>query len=232
MRSRHVALLGLLMAALLLGACAPKQKSKDELFAAVYAESPRSILVLPPMNLSTAAEAIEYYFTTVYEPLAFTGYYVLPYEVTTDILRREGYTDTAEFEHTPLETFRDFFGADAVLFTKIKKWNTSYLVLASNLTVEIECALRSTKTGQELWKYNGVVVVDLSGNNANMGHPLATLLVQAIATAVRTASADYVPYARMVNYQVMAAMPVGPYHPRYLQDQRDMVIDQVPPKTK
>jgi hypothetical protein len=38
--------------------------------------------VVPAINNSTAAEAPDYYSTTIAEPLTRMGYYVLPIEVT------------------------------------------------------------------------------------------------------------------------------------------------------
>ncbi|NIS74702.1 MAG: hypothetical protein GTO08_05375, partial [Deltaproteobacteria bacterium] len=46
----------------------------------MYQEQPLTILVLPPMNETTAADAKEYYATTIAEPLSLQGFYVLPIE--------------------------------------------------------------------------------------------------------------------------------------------------------
>ena len=84
-------------------ACAPKMVTKGDKFPAVYEESPSSILILPPMNESTAADAKEYYATTIQEPLSFWGYYVFPYEVTTEILKMEGIYDAELLKNLPLQ---------------------------------------------------------------------------------------------------------------------------------
>jgi hypothetical protein len=115
----------------------------------------------------------------------------------------------------------------AVLFTKIVKWDTSYAVVASNLTVSIEAEIKSTKTSEVLWNYTGTVVVDLSGNSGSGG--LVGLLANAIVTAINTASADYTTYAKQANARFIYSVPVGPYHPQYLKDQDIKIIQQ---KTK
>jgi hypothetical protein len=51
-----------------------------------------------------------------------------------------------------------------------------------------------------------------------------------VVTAINCAAADYVQYAKIANYQSFAAMPAGKYHPRYLKDQEDIIIDQEPQK--
>ena len=196
----------------------------------MYGENPVSILILPPMNESTAAEAKEYYSTTIQEPLALYGYYTFPYPITSDILKMEGIYDTELLANMPLAKFKEFFGADAVLFTTIKKWDLSYMVFASTLTVSVECNLKSTTSDQTLWKYTGTVVVDLSGGNTGGG--IAGLIAKAIVAAVNSAMADYVPYARIANYRALASMPYGKYHPRHNQDKNIEFVDQTPEKAK
>jgi hypothetical protein len=213
----------LVIAALLLTGCV-QQVTKGEKYPLMYTETPKSILVLPPMNESTSAQAKPYYATTIQEVLSFWGYYVYPYEVTADILKIEGLYDTELLKDIPLAKFREYFGADAVLFTTIKKWDLTYVVIASSLTVSIDAELKSTQTDQQLWKYNGTVVVDLSGGNTGGG--LIGLAVKAVAAAVSSAMADYVPYARQANVRAFSSLPFGPYHPQYLTDQSMLIIDR------
>jgi hypothetical protein len=87
MRTLKLISIGLLLFMLLSG-CAPKMTTKGNAFNDVYVEKPLSILVLPPINESTAADATDYYSTTVIDPLAFAGYYVFPIEVITEILKK------------------------------------------------------------------------------------------------------------------------------------------------
>jgi hypothetical protein len=209
-----------------LSGCAPKMISKSEKFPLMYEESPASILILPPMNESTAADAKDYYSTTIQEPLSFCGYYVFPYEVTTEILKMEGIYDAELLKDLPLAKFREYFGAESVLFTTIKKWNLSYVVLASTLTVSVDCELKSTKSDQILWRYSGTVVVDLSGGSGGRG--LAGLLAKVITTAIASAAADYVPHARVANYRALSSMPYGKYHALYLKDREMKILDQKP----
>lgn len=112
------------------------------------------------------------------------------------------------------------------MFTTIKKWDLCYIVIASTLTVSIDCSLKSTSTDQELWKYNGTIVVDLSGGNAGGG--IAGLIASAVVTAVNSAIADYVPYARQANYSALHSLPYGKYHPQHNKDQNMKFIDQTP----
>ena len=219
-----------ILAILLLSACAPKMSTKLAEFPMMYEERPASILILPPINESTAADAKEYYSTTIQEPLAFAGYYTFPYPITSEILKMEGIYDTELLVNLPLSKFKEYFGADAVLFTTIKKWDLSYMIIASTLTVSIDCKLKSTTSNQILWKYTGTVVVDLSGGNAGGG--LAGLIVKVVVAAVQSAVADYAPYARQANYRALSSMPYGKYHSEHNKDQQVQFVDQTPKEKK
>jgi hypothetical protein len=198
--------------------------TKADKFPLMYEEMPVSILLLPPINETTAADAKEYYSTTLQEPISFSGYYVFPYEVTSEVLKMEGIYDAELLKDLSVTKFREYFGADAVLFTTIKKWDISYIVIASNLTVSIDCELKSTKSEQVLWSYNGTVVIDLSGGGS--GGSIAGLIVKSIVTAINTATADYVPYARVANYRAISSVPYGKYHKGYLQDKEQKIVEQ------
>ena len=206
---------------------APTTKGSE--FPKMYEEQPHSLLILPPMNESSDAEAKHYYMTTVEIPFAQMGYYVFPVEIVSDVMKQEGVYDTELLYNMPLNKFYEYFGADAVLFTKIKAWKVSYAILASSLTVSIEAVIKSTKTNQELWKYRGTVSVDLSAHNGG-GGGIGGLIADAIATAINTAAADYVDYAKMANNRIISTLPAGPYNPLYMQDQNIEIIDQTPVK--
>lgn len=213
-----------------LSGCAPAMVTKAAKFPLMYEENPQSILVLPPINKSTAADAKEYYSTTIQEPLSLSGFYTFPYEVTSEILKMEGIYDAELLYNMPLTKFQEYFGADAVLFTTINKWDMSYLVLAAGLTVEITCELKSTKSDQTLWKYTGTVYADLSGGNTGGG--LEGLIVKAIITAINSALADYVPYAKQANGIALVSIPTGPYHPLHGKDKEAQIIEQDRPQAK
>ncbi len=222
---QHFLLIGsICLMILLLTSCAPKMVTKADKFPLMYEEMPVSILLLPPINETTAADAKEYYSTTLQEPISFSGYYVFPYEVTSEVLKMEGIYDAELLKDLSVTKFREYFGADAVLFTTIKKWDISYIVIASNLTVSIDCELKSTKSEQVLWSYNGTVVIDLSGGGS--GGSIAGLIVKSIVTAINTATADYVPYARVANYRAISSVPYGKYHKGYLQDKEQKIVEQ------
>ena len=138
----------------------------------------------------------------------------------------EGIYDSELLLNMPLAKFKEYFGADAVLFTTIKKWDLAYMIVSATLTVSIDCKLKSTKSDQILWEYNSTVVVDLSGGDTGGG--VTGLIVKAIVTAVSSAMADYVPYARQANYRALTSIPSGKYHPQHNKDQNVEIVDLTP----
>jgi hypothetical protein len=192
--------------------------TKGEAFPKMYKEKPVSILVLPPINESTAADAKEYYSTTIAEPLSFAGYYVFPIEIVNEVLKQEGIYDTELIVDLDPSKFKEYFGADAVLFTKLIAWNTSYYVMGGNVKVHIAFDLVSTKTGETLWSYNDKLTVDTTADDNELGGA-AGLLLQLAATAVQTAAQDYTPLAKKVNTTVLKTIPFGIYHTQHGTDQ-------------
>jgi hypothetical protein len=190
--------------------------TKKMAYPEMYEKPPLSIFILPPINQSTAAEAQEFYQTTISEPLTLTGYYAYPMEVVVDILKTEGMYETVDFRTVNPAQFKKFFGADAVLHVSILKWDKVYYVIGGYVTVSIDMNLVSTETGKTIWRYNGTLKIDTSSNAGGSG--LAGLVIKAVATAVTTAVTDYVPIAKKANIQALTAIPYGKYHPKHLKD--------------
>lgn len=221
---RTIFILTLIGFAALIG-CAPATTTKKQAFPQMYVESPRAILVLPPLNETTAADAKEYYTVTIAEPLSYAGYYIFPMEVTNDILRQEGAYDAELFTPESLQRVRDYFGADAVMFITIKKWDTAYYVFGGHVTVAASLKLLSTKTKQELWRYDGQLVVDTSGGSSG-GGGIAGLIAKVIATAIATAAQDYVPLAKKVSAGTISTMPLGKYNSLHMKDGEQQIYVQ------
>lgn len=206
-------LLRLLLASqiLVLVGCASPMVTKQEAFPKMYSEPPLSILVVPAINHSTAADAPDLYSTTIAHPIAEAGYYVMPLPLTNFLLNQEGITDGAQLREVDASKFKQLFDADAVLFVTINQWDTNYYVTGGNVTVGAEFDLVSTKTSEVLWNYHSVIVHNTSGNSGN-------LIADIISTAITTALTDYVPIARIVNATVVGTMPVGKYHKAHGKD--------------
>ena len=197
-------------------------KMKVEAYPQMYENSPKSILVLPPINYSTAADAKEYLSSTITKPLAEAGYYVFPIDVTDELLKSEGLYDTEIINDNLLPQFHEIIGADAVLIPELLYWDKNYYIIGGNVKVGVRYTLKSTLTKKVIWIYEGIMVVDTS-NNQNTGGGMAGLLIGLAATAMKTAAQDYFPIAEQVNKRIFKNIPYGYYHPKFDSDQNNLV---------
>ena len=185
----------------------------DYHYAKFFENHPRSILVLPPFNESTAVDAPILFNTTVSRPFGEKGYYVFPVYLTKDVLIDMGLSDEGLLKETPLQTFKDVFGADAVLYITIKQWVTTYVVVSSTVTVEANYKLIDIATEAILWERTELVAHQSGGQGV-----VGVLASAAIHALVK----DYRPLAQTVNQQVVSkqstGLPAGPYDPSYKND--------------
>ena len=191
----------------LVSGCAEMGTKRDS-YPSMYTDrKPVSMLIVPAINESTAADAGDLLNVTVTQPFSNHGYYVMPMPIVADIFRREGILEGTQVKGLPTSIFKKNFGADSVLFMTIESWDKNYAILAGNVTVSIEYVLLSTETNEVLWSYDSTVVVDTSGSSGN-------IFADLIATAVATGVADYVLIAYQVHATASEALPFGKYHPK------------------
>ena len=208
----------IILAVSLLSGCVEMMGTKQDAFPSMYGpQKPVSILVVPAINESTAADAGDMLNVTVTQPFTNQGYYVMPMPIVAEIFRNEGIIEGSQIKGLPTEMFKKSFGADAVMFMTIESWDKNYAVIAGNVTVGIEYVLLSTTSNEILWSYEQTVVVDTSGGSGN-------ILADIISTAISTGMTDYASVARQVHARAITAMPFGKYHPRTGQDGADKSV--------
>ena len=205
------ALLGVMV--LMMAGCANVQPKKTDL-SAFNAAAPRSILVVPAVNKSLDVDAPNYLLSTLSVPLAEKGYYVFPVNTAKVVLEQEGYYEGEQVHRQPPQVLAKLFGADAVLYVTINRWDAQYILLSTTVTVEFDYRMVS-KDGTELWKTNQRMQYTPQNNSG--GSPIATLIVAAINAAVARAAPNYLPLTRQANQRVFvlgpSALPDGPYKP-------------------
>lgn len=196
----------------------PPRPSFDEF----RAENPRSILVVPATNESVDVNAPDYFLATISKPLAERGYYVFPVNMVRSVLADDGLNDADLVHAADPRRLGQLFGADAVMYISIERWDARYVVLSTTVTVELTYSLKSAKTGQELWKNHQVMVYQ---PRASSGGGLAALIVDAIAAAIAKAAPNYIPLAQQANVRAIdmthTGLPAGPYDPMYRKDLSD-----------
>ncbi|TKS62321.1 MAG: hypothetical protein EWM73_02584 [Nitrospira sp.] len=200
-------------AALSLSACVTQPEKPD--YANFFDHQPHSILVVPPANKTTAVDAPAIFLTTVSAAFAERGYYVFPVFLVQDILNDLGATDEGAIAAIPPQKFKEIFGADSILYVTITDWTTSYIVIASNITVGAEYRLVDAGTGAVLW----TGMQKLVQNSGDGGGGLIGALVNAAITA---ATVPYRPIAIQTNNMAASqsghGLPAGPYHPEFQKD--------------
>lgn len=210
----------LLCAVLMLAACAGTPKRYD--YAHFRTESPRSILVVPVTNKSVDVNAPDYFLATIATPLAERGYYVFPVNMVKSVLSDDGLSD-ANLVHAGDPTrLGELFGADAVMYISIERWDAKYVVLSTSVTVELNYVMRSAHTGLELWSNHQKIVYQPQGNG---GGGLAGLIANAVAAAITKAAPNYMPLAHQANNGAInfkgTGLPAGPYDGLFGKDTSD-----------
>lgn len=198
---------GILLTSLVGCAVAPKQD-----LSSFVAAAPRSILVVPAVNRSLDVDAANYLLSTLTVPIAEKGYYVFPVHTAKFVLEQEGYYEGEQVHNQPPEVLAKLFGADAVLFVAINRWDAQYAFITTTVTVEFDYRI-VYKDGSEIWRANQRM--QYSPQNTTSASPLASLIAAVVTAAVTRASPDYMPLARQANQQVFVqgpnAIPNGPY---------------------
>jgi len=202
---------------LLMSSCgAVQQVTRGTQYPKMYEEKPLSIAVMPPINQTNHVEAKDYFYTTLYAPLCEKGYYVYSPMMTMEMFQSESAYDAEQFIEADLSQFRNVLGADAAMFTVIKSWKRNKV--GGKITCGVEYILRSTKTGETLYKREGLISVDTSVSSGSGG--LFGALIDLAATAINTAATDKVVAGRRCTVYVLSDMPEGKYSTMYEKDQQ------------
>ncbi|MBC7380512.1 MAG: DUF799 family lipoprotein [Burkholderiaceae bacterium] len=206
---KSVKLLFCLLVVALTG-CANVAVKKD--LSAFNAAAPRSILVVPAVNKTLDVDAANYLLSTLTVPLAEKGFYVFPVNTAKFVLEQEGLYEGEQIHNQSPEVLAKLFGADAVLYVTIKRWDAQYAILATTVTVEFDYRMIG-KDGAEIWQANQKM--QYTPQNSSSGSPLAILITAAINAAVARAAPNYLPLTQQANQQVFVsgpnAIPDGPY---------------------
>jgi hypothetical protein len=201
---------------LFLGGCATKAPAYD--YTAFQKAKPASLLVLPPVNESPEVKATPGTWAHATRPLAEAGYYVFPVTLVDETFRENGLTSANDIQAVPYQKLRDFFGADAAVYLKVKRYGTTYAVISSDTRVEIEGRIIDLRTGQLLWQ--GKAYASSAEQQQNAGGwagLLAAALVNQIVSTTTDAAFKYAGVAdqRMLGAPRYNGVLPGPRSPLY-----------------
>lgn len=216
---RLFALLGMTLA--ILSGCATRPAVHKD-YSALRADAPRSVLVVPVVSRSVDVDAPDYFLSTITQPIAERGYYVFPVNLVKRVMEDDGMADADLVHGSDPRRLAELFGADAVLYAVIERWDSKYAVLSTVTTVEMSYSLKSGKSGETLWTHQEKMAYDPAAQQSGGG--LAGLIAKAVVAALEKAKPNYIPLARTVNGMAVGrvgqGLPAGPYDAQYGADQQ------------
>lgn len=199
-----------LIVTVLVAGCVTPPEPKD--YTQFNTVSPRSILIVPVVNRSQEVEAPDYFLSTIPVPLAEQGYYIFPVNMVKRVMEDDGLSDADMVHAASTPRLCSIFGSDAVLYVVIENWNASYMVLATQVQVEMTYLIKDCQTGEELWKDSQMMVWQSGGGG---GGGLGSLVAMAVNAAIAKAAPNYIPLARQANAKAFTypgpGIPPGPY---------------------
>ena len=93
-------------------------------------------------------------------------------------MEEEGLSDADMVHANDPRKVASVFGADAILYITIERWDAQYAVLVTTVTVKLNYQIKSGSTGETLWTNSQQLVYQ--PQTSNTGNPLANLIVMAI----------------------------------------------------
>jgi hypothetical protein len=129
------------MTATIMG-CATTGVRQD--YARLRHTGPKSVLVVPAINRSIEVNAPDYFLSTIVRPVAERGYYVFPVNIVKRLLEDDGPSDANVVHEADPRKLAEIFGADAMLYVTIERWDAKYLVLSTHVTVALTYVLKSS----------------------------------------------------------------------------------------
>ena len=194
--------------------------TRESQYARMYEEKPVTLLVMPPINNSANVEAKDLLYISISRPLAEAGYYVVSPLLAMDVLKSESVCDSEMLFEAPLDAFKNYFGADAVVFSVIDKWAKKGL----GIETKIRYVIKSAYTNEILFDRSCDLYLDLSVDTCTSG--LLGALVDLAASAINTAATDHIMAARKANYFILKDIPRGKYSPEHMLDQQTVAEEK------
>ncbi|MGN0916257.1 MAG: DUF799 domain-containing protein [Succinivibrio sp.] len=176
--NRLISLAFLLASVVFLNACHSSKITTMD-YGPLIESDPKSILVMMPVSNSNDIKAGPAVLSSTVIPLSEKGYYVFPVTVVNDTFNHNGVTTSEQMREVPLAKLKEIYGADAVLYIDVLRYDTVYEVIDSVATVHVKAHLVDTNTGTSLWG-----PYDLSVNNEDRDSS-SNIFAKLITTVVK-----------------------------------------------
>ena len=185
-----------------LAGCATPPPPYD--YTAFIKAKPASLLVLPPLNDSPDVKATPGVWAHATRPLSEAGYYVLPVALVDETFRQNGLSMAADAQQVSPKKLREFFGADAALYMRIKGYGTKYAVVLSETRVEIEGRIIDLRSGALLWE-GKAAASSAEQQQQSQGGVVGLLVTALVKQIIGTTTDAAFNYAGIANARLLGA---------------------------
>ena len=158
----------------------------------------RSVLIIPAVNETVEPFAGNLLTSTIGYRIAERGYYVFPVNTVRMVLEQEGLYEPEKIHEVDAPQLAEMFGADTVLYAKVKNWTSAYALLDTYTTITVNYALYR-KDGIKLFENDYTATYTPGGNTSS----LADLIAKMIVATVERADPSYFMVADSVNSQMV-----------------------------
>lgn len=166
------------------------------------AHPPRSIAVLPVLNETVSLKAPELLRPILFQRLSRKGYEVPGAESIDQKLLEKDIREAGQIHSmTPQELGR-LLETDALLYSAVTEFNTTYLVIYASMTVGARLWLVDARSGNKIWESEHEV------KEKKMGLDSRSIQDALSFAALQT----YQPYMEQVVDVTMATLPNGPLY--------------------
>lgn len=169
--------------------------------------TPRSIAVLPVQNETVDMDAPKIFRRKLFNVILHRGYVSPSISVIDSKLAEKGIREPGQLGSMAPQEMGEYLNVDAVLYSTVTEWSTTYLVVYASIKVEGRFQLIDTKTGEQLWESEHEVSEKRFGTDKNsMKNSLDFATLQ-----------GYDPYVHKVIRMAFSTLPNGP---RYVPHSR------------
>jgi hypothetical protein len=162
--------------------------------------APRSVAVLPVLNETVNLKAPEVFRPILQNKLSLKGYESPPIVFIDGKLLEKEIREAGQINTLTPQELGKLLGVDALLYTTVTEFSTTYLLTYGSMTVGARFELMSAKTGERLWESEHQV----------KKRKLATDTKSMEETAKFAVLQSYTPLVRQVVNASFAALPDGP----------------------
>jgi len=161
---------------------------------------PRSIAILPVLNETVNLKAAEVFQPILHKKLSQKGYETPGVSFIDRRLLEKEIREAGQINTLSLQDLGKLLGTDALLYTTITEFSTTYLLAYASMTVGARFELKDAKTGEKLWESDHQVKERRVGkDHKSMEDALKFAAFQ-----------SYAPYVEKVINASFVSLPNGP----------------------